>query len=140
MAKRNTDSGGEYAVGFAKPPKSGQFKKGESGNPKGRPKGAISLTTLVLKASRERVRVNGPHGTRMVSKLEAAVMQLSNKSAQGDLRALRELIALVQRAEEAAVAQPASEDLSEVDKKMMQRMLERMQGFPTDANSRKEGQ
>ena len=67
-------------------------------------------------------------------------MQLSNKSAQGDLRALRELIALVQRAEEAAVAQPASEDLSEVDKKMMQRMLERMKGFPTDANSRKEGQ
>src|SRR5271163_389173 len=100
MAKRNIVSAEEYAVGFAKPPQSSQFKKGESGNPKGRPKGSVGLHTLILKASRERVRVNGPDGIRMVSKIEAAAMQLSNKSAQGDLRATRELFVLVQRAEE----------------------------------------
>lgn len=27
----------EYAVGYKKPPKTSQFKKGKSGNPKGRP-------------------------------------------------------------------------------------------------------
>ena len=26
----------EYEIGYGKPPKSGQFKRGESGNPKGR--------------------------------------------------------------------------------------------------------
>ena len=139
MAKRNADSGGEYAVGFAKPPESGQFKKGETGNPKGRPKGSKNLTTIVLKESRELVRVNGPHGTRMVSKIEAAVMQLTNKSAQGDLRASRELFAQVQRAEGASTQIPTHEEMSEADKKMMQRMLDRMKARPTDVDSRKEG-
>jgi hypothetical protein len=138
MAKRNTDSGREYTVGFAKPPRSGQFKKGESGNPKGRPKGSVGLHTLILKASRERVRANGPDGIRMVSKLEAAAMQLSNKSAQGDLRAARDLFALVQRAEEAIMEQPNHERLSEADRKMMERMLERMQGLTTEAYEPKE--
>jgi hypothetical protein len=31
---------GEYEVGFGKPPEQTRFKKGRSGNPKGRPKGS----------------------------------------------------------------------------------------------------
>lgn len=139
MSKRNSDLGGEYTVGFAKPPRGSQFKKGESGNPKGRPKGSVGLHSLILKASRERVRVNGPHGTRLVSKLEAAAMQLNNKSAQGDLRATRDLFALVQRAEEAIMEQPNHERISEVDRKMMERMLKRLQGLPTEVDEPKGG-
>jgi hypothetical protein len=88
-----------YEVGFAKPPKSGQFEKGKSGNPKGRPKGSKNLATVVLRESRQPVRVNGPRGSRSVTKLEAAVMQLGNKAAQGDLRSQRELFSLVRTSE-----------------------------------------
>ena len=37
----------EYEVGYGKPPKDSQFKKGESGNKRGRPKGVKNLKTEV---------------------------------------------------------------------------------------------
>ena len=54
----------QYEVGYGKPPRSGQFTKGKSGNPKGRPKGSKNLASIVLRESRQPVRVNGPGGTR----------------------------------------------------------------------------
>ena len=82
-----------FEVGYGKPPESGQFSKGRSGNPSGRPKGSKNLASIVLQGSRERVRINGPRGTtRTITKLEATVKQLGNKSAQGELRAADQFI------------------------------------------------
>ena len=43
----------EYAVGFGKPPRRTRFCKGQSGNPKGRPRGAKNLATLMEKVLKE---------------------------------------------------------------------------------------
>ena len=83
-----------YEVGFRKPPKHTQFRKGVSGNPKGRPKRSRSLASMFRRISEEKVLIHGPMGPRYITKMEAGITQLTNKAATGDLRAIREWIQL----------------------------------------------
>ena len=40
-------TGGEYDVGYGRPPAHARFKPGKSGNPRGRPTGRKNLTTVI---------------------------------------------------------------------------------------------
>jgi len=79
-------------AGYGKPPEHMQFVKGRSGNPKGRPKGSRNLGTILAKTGRERVTVTENGKRRYISKSEAAVLQLWNKAAAGDLSASKVLL------------------------------------------------
>jgi hypothetical protein len=89
-----------YEIGFGKPPRHTQFHKGQSGNPKGRPKGSKNIDVLIRKALEEKVIVKGPGGRRLISKFEAALTQQANKAASGDPRAFREILRLRERVQE----------------------------------------
>ena len=113
-------------VGYRNPPEHTRFKKGQSGNPRGRPKGTLNLATVLARTLRERVVVNENGQRRVLTKLEAAIKQLVNKAASGDLAALRHLAGLVQSAEEqAAQTPPVNAPLGEDDQKVVQGILER---------------
>ncbi len=88
------DHDDSYEVGYKKPPRRTRFAKGQSGNPKGRPKGAKGLANLVTKIGRERIRVQVNGRPRTVTKLEAIVMQLANKAISGEDRAAKEILNL----------------------------------------------
>ena len=114
-------------TGYAKPPRSTQFKKGTSGNPNGRPKGSVNLSTVVQRASREQVSINENGKRKIITKTEAALKQLSNKAASGDLRAIKELIILVRSAEEqVAFESPVAKDMGETDLKVAQNIVARL--------------
>src|SRR5438874_5890666 len=84
----------EYPVGYRKPPQHSRFKKGQSGNPRGRPKRSESFARLAQRTLNERIAIKENGERRVISKLEAMLKQLINKAATGDARAIREIIKL----------------------------------------------
>jgi hypothetical protein len=78
-----------YEVGYGKPPRSTQFQKGVSGNPKGRPKKALDFNQELLRQSRASITLNENGSRRRISKHEAAILQLLNKAISGNIPALR---------------------------------------------------
>jgi hypothetical protein len=119
-----------YDVGFGKPPKPSQFRKGFSGNPKGRPKGRRNLATILNRTLKEKVVTNENGVRRTVTKYEATMKQLVNQAASGDLRAVRQLLALVGSVEEER-ATPPKRELDQNDQKVMENVLKR---FKKSAN------
>jgi Family of unknown function (DUF5681) len=82
----------DYKVGYRKPPSHTRFVKGQSGNPRGRAPGAKNMKTLLTKALNELVVVTDNGGRRKVSKREAIITQLVNRSAKADFKAILDLL------------------------------------------------
>jgi len=76
----------EYNVGYKKPPKHTQFKPGQSGNPRGRPKGSKNLKTELAEALAETVIVREGDVTRTVSKRRALLTSQVNRAIKGDAK------------------------------------------------------
>lgn len=86
-----------YKVGYGKPPKAKQFKRGRSGNPKGRPKGSLNLAIDLTAELGEHITVREDGRSRKVSKQRALIKSLMAKALQGDIRATAALLALYAR-------------------------------------------
>lgn len=80
------EENGDDRVGYGRPPKAHQFKKGQSGNPAGRPKGARGFKTIASEILAEPVRVRGPEGQVEMSSGEAMLRMIMKKALQGDLK------------------------------------------------------
>jgi hypothetical protein len=100
-----------YKVGYGKPPKARQFKRGKSGNPKGRPKGSLNLATDLTAELGEHITVREDGRSRKVSKQRALIKSLMAKALQGDIRAMASLLALYAR----VVTESPHDDNQDVD-------------------------
>jgi hypothetical protein len=85
MAKGGREA---YEVGFARPPRSRQFKPGQSGNPAGRPRGTKNFATALEQELNARVTVTENGRRRRISKRVVIAKHLVNKAAGGDLKAI----------------------------------------------------
>jgi hypothetical protein len=84
------DKEADYQVGYGQPPRHTRFVQGRSGNP--RPAGAKNLKTLLSEALNEPVIVTENGGRRKVTKRQAIITQLVNRSATADFRAIKILL------------------------------------------------
>ncbi|MEY9594032.1 hypothetical protein ABIA06_006323 [Bradyrhizobium yuanmingense] len=87
MAKKSNNG-----VGYGNPPLHSRFKAGQSGNPRGRPRGALNFTTDLKKILLAPVALNEAGRSRRVTTQEAALLRLREKALKGDVRALDKLL------------------------------------------------
>ena len=119
---------GEYKVGRGRPPLHTRFKKGQSGNPRGprpRPK---DLPALLVAALNEPVVVTANGEPRQITKREAVVAQLVDKSTGADLRATKMLIDMLKDIEKRAGTAPPPEAsaLTPADEAVVENLIARL--------------
>jgi hypothetical protein len=76
-----------------------RFKKGQSGNPKGRPKGRKNNAILLSDAFFKNVRIKDAQGTRSVPKIVAAAEVCLNNALKGDLRSFVKVMEIAEKFE-----------------------------------------
>ena len=125
-----SDDSNSSGVGYGKPPRRTQFRKGQSGNPRGRRKGSKNLATVLTKTVNDMVPVTENGRRRKMSKLEAAITQLANKAASGDPKATQMLLPLLQVMERGmqTPAQTTADD--EADRQVMEQIVARIKRDP----------
>ena len=83
------DDPDDYKVGYRRPPLGSRFKKGRSGNPRGRPQGSKNLQAALDDILNQRIvgHVNGRR--RRMTIREAILTRLAQIAMGGDLKAAK---------------------------------------------------
>lgn len=89
-----SDHSDDYEVGYAKPPKSTRFKKGQSGNPKGRPKGATGVKASLKRELASQITIRERGRETKLSKAEVLAKSLTTDALKGDAKARLEILKL----------------------------------------------
>ena len=113
-------------MGYGKPPCHTRFEKGQSGNPKGRPSGAKNLSTLLNEALNECVIVAEDGGRRKITKREAIVKTIVNRSTTADLPAVKILLDMLRDSESRTQTTSPEITFTTADKKVIEQLKIRL--------------
>jgi hypothetical protein len=79
-------------VGYRKPPKSGQFRKGQSGNPKARKRGEENFITVFKRVAKRRVKVSDNGEVKTLTMMEVVILQNVKAALNGDPAAMNNVL------------------------------------------------
>jgi hypothetical protein len=118
---------GNYTVGKGRPPTATRWKPGQSGNPKGRPKGTRNAATMAKAELARKIIVNLNGVKRKMSVAQIAFRRLGDKSTGGDIKAFNYLLTLQDNVAPADV-DTAGGTTSEQDKQIIENYYKRSHG------------
>ncbi|WP_051203167.1 DUF5681 domain-containing protein [Sediminimonas qiaohouensis] len=110
-----SDDNRDYEVGYGKPPKHTRFKKGQSGNPKGRPKETRNVTTILRERFFSPVTITENGRRKQIPIFDALIRTLFKDGLEGDPRAQDRLIKLIHMVEADSPASDEAPDTPEID-------------------------
>lgn len=125
---------GDYRVGYGRPPRQHQFKPGQSGNPKGRPKGARSEKDIINGLLSRKISIQERGHTRQITVMEGTYRAITQNALKGDLKAASFLVNRRAQLDADVTASPAgmSEDDRAVFDTYVQQVLNSQSGGSSD--------
>lgn len=128
---------GNYEVGYARPPKEHRFKPGQSGNPRGRPKGSQNEETSFREVVSMTIPMKVGDKIRRVPLMKAVWSKVAQEALKGDPRAIN---LLINRYRQLEGLTPGDAELSPDDKLVLDGFVRDLRAeLKEEFNRRKEG-
>jgi hypothetical protein len=100
MKKAQMTSAASYDVGYRKPPKANQFRKGRTGNPRGKRQGEENTISAFKRIVSRRVKINDGEKVRTITWAEAVILKNYNAALQKNPFAMSNIFRLAEDAGE----------------------------------------
>jgi Family of unknown function (DUF5681) len=93
-------AGSPHEVGYGKPPKANQFRKGRTGNPRGKRQGEENTISAFKRIVSKRVKINDGEKVRTITLAEAVILKNYNAALQKNPFAMSNIFRLAEDAGE----------------------------------------
>ena len=111
-----------HDVGYGRPPRAHQFEPGQSGNPRGRAKGAKNEATILRELLQRKIDVRERGRLRKISVLEAILLRFTEDALKGNVRTAAFLF---NRYAAAQGGETQPDDISEDDREILEGFVRR---------------
>ena len=120
----NTPERAVDEVGYGKPPRAHQFNPGQSGNPKGRPKGAKNEATILCDLLNRKIAVREGGRARKITVFEAILLRFTEDALKGNTKSAAFIF---NRYAGMQVGSPLNDDISQDDRAVLDAFVRQLE-------------